>query len=332
VSEFDTPWKEALDRFLRAFLEFFFPHIHQAIDWTRGYEVLDNELQQIVREAESGRRVADKLFKVWRRDGLETWVLIHVEIQSQAAEDFAERMYVYHYRIFDRFRHPVVSLAVLGDDDPTWRPNSFRYELWGCNLTLHFPVAKLLDYAERSEELERYSNPFGLIVLAHLQSQATRDNPGDRCAWKIRLVKSLLDRGLTAEEIRQLFTLIDWLLDLPRSLEERFAFEILQYEKEKQMPYVTSIERLALDKGRMEGQQEGREEGRHEGLREGLLRGIRIGLEKRFAAEGQQLAGVISQIADVNSLQAIQDALWTAGSLADIRALLPEDIRQPGDS
>ena len=35
--------------------------------------------------------------------------------QGQPESDFAKRMYVYNYRLFDRYDRPVVSLAVLGD-------------------------------------------------------------------------------------------------------------------------------------------------------------------------------------------------------------------------
>ena len=38
MSQYDSPWKEALERFLRAFLEFFFPEMFARIDWSRGYE------------------------------------------------------------------------------------------------------------------------------------------------------------------------------------------------------------------------------------------------------------------------------------------------------
>ena len=75
VSEFDSPWKEALERFLPQFLEFFFRRVFEGVDWSRGYESLDKELQQIVREAELGLRLADKLFKVFRLGGEEAWVL-----------------------------------------------------------------------------------------------------------------------------------------------------------------------------------------------------------------------------------------------------------------
>ena len=71
--------------------------------------------------------MADKLVKVWRKNGTEIWVLIHVEVQSQDEADFAERMFVYHYRISDKYRCPVVSLAVLGDERRNWKPEKFGY-------------------------------------------------------------------------------------------------------------------------------------------------------------------------------------------------------------
>jgi hypothetical protein len=86
-----------------------FPEAHAGIDWSRGYRFRDKELQQVVRDAELGRRYADKLAEVYTLDGAETWVLVHIEIQGQADPRFAERMYVYHYRLFDRYRRDVVS-------------------------------------------------------------------------------------------------------------------------------------------------------------------------------------------------------------------------------
>jgi hypothetical protein len=95
-ADYDNPWKEALSLYFQPFMAFFFPEIDANINWSRGYEFLDKEFQKVVRDAEIGRREADKLVKVWRGDGAEVWVLIHVEIQSQAKSDFAERMYVYN--------------------------------------------------------------------------------------------------------------------------------------------------------------------------------------------------------------------------------------------
>ena len=59
--------------------------------WSKGYEFLDKELQQVVREAELGRRLVDKLVKVWQKGGDETWVPAHIEVQGQEEANFPER-------------------------------------------------------------------------------------------------------------------------------------------------------------------------------------------------------------------------------------------------
>jgi len=41
-------------------------------------------------------------------------------------------------------------------------------------------------------------------------------------------VKGLYQRGWTPEDVRQLFRVIDWLLDLPAELEDRFQEELFQ--------------------------------------------------------------------------------------------------------
>ena len=63
-ADYDSPWKEALDAYFEPFLALLFPQAHRLIDWSRGYESLDKEFQQVVREAEVGRRYVDKLVKV----------------------------------------------------------------------------------------------------------------------------------------------------------------------------------------------------------------------------------------------------------------------------
>lgn len=75
---------------------------------------------------------------------------------------------------------------------------------------MDFPTAKLLDYAKDLDALENDPNPFAAIVVAHLQTQATRNQPEEGYLWTMRLFKGLLDRGLKVDEIRRLLRLIDW--------------------------------------------------------------------------------------------------------------------------
>jgi hypothetical protein len=55
--------------------------------------------------------------------------------------------------------------------------------------------------------------------MAHLEAQETRSDPPGRLEAKSRLVRQLHDKGLSAEEVRRLFGLIDWLMHLSGDLE-----------------------------------------------------------------------------------------------------------------
>jgi hypothetical protein len=255
--QFDSPWKTAIETYFPDFMAFFFPHIFSDIDWTRGFQFLDQELQQVVRDAELGKRLADKLVQVWRLSGEETWVLIHIEVQSSEQAEFSFRMYVYNYRLSDKYNMPIVSLAILGDERSSWRPNQHQSELWGCLVDFRFPIAKLLDYGENWQALEESRNPFAVVVMAHLKAQETRNDGQQRKLWKFILTRKLYEQGYDRQDILNLYRFIDWLLELPEGLELEFQQEIAQFEQERQMTYISSIERMAEQKGR---QQERREE------------------------------------------------------------------------
>ncbi|HJT33573.1 MAG TPA: hypothetical protein VJ783_16125 [Pirellulales bacterium] len=317
MPDFDNAWKEAIDAFFEPFMAFFFSEAHCEIDWTRGFEMLDKELQQIAPESEQGRRVADKLVKVWRTNRQDEWVLVHVEVQSQQETQFAERMFVYNYRLFDRYNRRVASFAILGDNRPGWRPNHFGYELWGTKVGIQFSTAKLLDYAADEAALASNPNPFAVVVLAHLTTLETADDDEARRASEVRLVKGLYERGFSAEQIRQLYRLIDGMMNLPRPLAELVYQEIYDFEKERNMPLISTAERIGLEKGLAKG----REEGRAEGLLAGTLAGIEVALRIKFGQNGLAHMSEIRQIDDAGLLRTILDAVPQADSFDSLRRL-----------
>lgn len=71
--DYDTPWKDAVTRYFPEFMAFCFPDAHRQIDWSRGHVFLDQELAQIVKDAELGKRLIDKLVRVATHDGDEQW-------------------------------------------------------------------------------------------------------------------------------------------------------------------------------------------------------------------------------------------------------------------
>jgi hypothetical protein len=321
ASDLDSPWKEALEHFLIPFLAFFFPKIHAGVDWSRGYQSLDKELHQIIRGSKVGRRLADKLFKVWRKDGEKAWLLIHIEVQGRREEQFPERMFTYCYRIFDVFHRPVVSLAVLCDADPRWRPDHFGYNIWDCEVALRFPVAKLLDYRGQEQSLEVDPNPFAPLVLAQLKAMETDRAPEEWRTWKLRLIKGLYERNLKAEDIRQLFRLIDWMLSLPEGLEEGFLEDVYRFEQERQMPYITSFERLGIKRGHQKGLEEGLEKGLEKGLRDGLIEGIAMDMKAKFGSVNKPLLADIRAL-NISQIRKVARAMKKAKNLNEIRRLL----------
>lgn len=304
-ADYDGAWKEGVEQYFEAFLTFFFPHIYNEIDWTRGYEFLDQELQQLMRESEVGKQFVDKLIKVWLNDGKETWLLIHLEIQSQVDTGFPKRMFSYHYRIFDRYGQEVVSLAILGDNQASWRPQEYTYERWGCRLSLQFPTVKLLDYQPRWSELEQSDNPFAVLVMAHLRTQATTKNLTGRLQWKLSLVKRMYELGYSREKILQLFDLIDRLMALPPDLDLNFKTELKQFEDDKKMAYITSIERL--------------------GIAQTLQKSIVKIIKTRFQDAPSQLVEQINTIYDHERLNQLLEQSITIGSVPDFQELLTQE-------
>jgi hypothetical protein len=301
ADDYDSPWKEALDAYFEPFLALLFPAVHAGVDWARGCESLDKEFQQVVREAELGRRYVDKLVKVWTIEGIECWVLVHVEVQTTRDAEFPLRMYVYHYRIFDRYNKPVASLAVLADDDDQWRPDEFRQSRFGCESVLRFPTVKLRDFATQEADLEASLNPFSKVVLAHLKTRQTQGDPSTRQVWKLRLMRGLYESGLDAKDIRELFRVVDWLMALPPALEEALWQDLSQIQEEKRIPFISTPERV--------------------GRRIGMRIGIKTILKMKFGEAGLALMPEIQQIYAEEQLQAILDLLETATSLDEVRRL-----------
>ncbi len=209
--------------------------------------------------------------------GTETWLYIHIEVQSTKQSDFAKRMFVYNYRIFDKYDKPVASFAILADRHRHWRPNSWGFAFAGSKHTLEFSIVKLIDYEPKTDELLTLDNAFGLITAAHLLTQQTRRKNEDRYDAKLRLIRLLYERQWERKRIVELLRVIDWFLELPKELRQKLKTEICQIEEQQKMKYVTSFERDALEEGFVQGKELG--------VAEGLLQG-RTEVARKLMASG----------------------------------------------
>jgi hypothetical protein len=249
----------------------------------------------VVPRAARGRLYVDKLVQVWRKDGRDAWVLIHVEVQPQRDPKLAKRLYGYNTRIAHRYNRTVVTFAVLADDDSNWRPDHYEDELWGWSVRMTWPPVKLLEYVNRAAELEQGQNPFARVVLAYLKALETRQDAAGRRAWKFRLVRGLYERGFSKEDVRQLYRMIDWLMELPPPLQEEFEQELDQYQGEQRMPFTTGFERRAMRR-----------------LIEDLLR-------TKFGEEGLELMPATTELNDAEKYVVLNRTIATATTLDQVR-------------
>ncbi len=301
-ANYDEPWKEALGEYFEDFLQFFFPQVHDLIDWSKPPKSLDKELQQITASSDSTLRFADKLFQVWRKNGEEAWILVHIEVQSQEEAVFPKRMYIYNYRAFDLYEKPVVSLAVLGDERKNWRPASYGYALGGCEVSLKFPIAKLVDYEAQWQDLEASTNPFAVIVMAHLKTKATTGKPIEREQSKWNIVRGLYDRGFERAEIIKLFQVIDRMMTLPQELAQSFEERLSNFQEERKVPLLSNMEIRGIGKN----------------ARESVITVLRL----RLGEVSTDVTDSINSIEDLSLLKQLLEKAVTANSFVEFQQFL----------
>ncbi|HEY0980747.1 hypothetical protein, partial [Schlesneria sp.] len=262
-SDYNGAWKEAFRLHLREFIEKCFSRLALLIDWSRAPVWLDKEISQIVGQSGHRNREVDLLFKVWLIEGGEQWIFCHLEIQTNYEANFDFRIDLYNSGLKWLFQRDVLTLVLLTDVNPDWRPEKYQFELGGFVSNRLFPMCKVLDRLATDWKDDR-----SLVVevsRAQIAALRTSRDPQARYNAKTQLVRNLYTAGYDADQIREIFRLIDWMMHLRLDLSRQFNEELIAYEKELQMPYVTSIERHA--------EQRGLELGLERGLKKGLERG-----------------------------------------------------------
>ena len=321
-STYDSPWKVSVERLFPHFLEFFFPEIHALVDWSQRFKFLAQELAQIsagvegevktqARAYRRGKRVplrVDLLVEVYFNDGRKGRILLHLEIQNDRDPFFDERLFIYHYRIFDKTREPVITLALLTDFDPAWRPGRYVRELAGCRVEFNFPIRKFTDYND--EELAASRNPFAFIARAHREARTTGDDMNRRYDLRMVLQDAVEASGMKEPEVLWVTRFIEEVMRLPEDLHRKLFFE-QQARKEKVMEFTTYAERVGEKKGIKKGKLKGKAESV-----------IQL-LEMRFKQVPEDIVTKVSKLTNAALLNRLFEAAFQCDSLKEFEAQLP---------
>jgi hypothetical protein len=180
------------------------------------------------------------------------------------------------------------------------------YTIAGCQVSLKFPTVKLLDYEARWSELEASTNPFAIIVMAHLKTKATTRKLQQREHWKWTLIRGLYERGLEREQIIKLFEIIDRMMTLPSELQQSLDSKIKQFEEERTMPLLSNMELRGMEIGALQN--------RHYD--------IKTVLTVRFGEISSEFQEMIGKITDLALLEEILKLAVTANSLEEFKQSL----------
>jgi hypothetical protein len=268
----DILWKVIMEEVFPDLLRFIYPDADDVYNMERGFEFLDKELAELnpQPDEEKDSRFADKLVKAYHRDGVEEWVLLHVEIQSDThdREAFAERMYTYFYRIRDRYPGRLVSaLAIFTGQDGNLMPGKYSYEYRGTKLTYEYPTVSILDYSD--EELDKSTNPFAqVIVAARLRLKEEKVSEDELLNFKLLAARKLQEKGFPMEKIRAIFNFLRnyVLFEKPETFRK---FDNLFKETDKNN-VMNTVEYIKME-GREEGLAEGYAKGQAEERRNSIL-------------------------------------------------------------
>jgi hypothetical protein len=107
------------------------------------------------------------------------------------------------------------------------------------------------------------------------------------------------------EEIGRLYHDFDWLLALPEPLATRFHGTMTQFEEEKEMPHLSTAERV----GRRIGRKEGREEGRR-----AMLKDL---MEFKLGPLSKDVIAAVNSL-NANEVDRISREILSAQSLDDL--------------
>ncbi|MFM2392818.1 MAG: hypothetical protein RLZZ546_800, partial [Bacteroidota bacterium] len=219
----DELWKGAIEDFADSFIKYFYPNYIHLIDWKKEIEFLDSELPRLSRGLRKGKRIADKLLKVYLKDGTEKWFLIHIEVQSQSDKDLQKRMFTMYYRIKDKYDVDVAAMVILAYNEAK-ETSVFKESFWDTELIFKYKTYNLAKEVEKGNI--DYENIFSIIVQSvYIDLKYTVDEE-KKFDEKMKLLEDFFGRRINDEEYGEILNFISTFI---RFKTDSLAKKINQY-------------------------------------------------------------------------------------------------------
>lgn len=268
----DSLWKGIIEDLFEDFLLYFYPQwARTEVDFTRKFEFLDKELDEIFPTEKSKKRYSDKLVKVFLKSGTEKWILVHIEVQGYKDQGFPERMFTYFYRIRDRWQKDVLAMAIFTDNDSSYHPKQYVYSFQKTKNVYEFDTFKLLD--KTIQDLTILDNPFSIVMRTArkaLEKQALKDS--QQLIWKKELVLALRDANYPDEKIRKILKFIRYYVKFEK--EENFLLLDQNIQEILKQRTNMGIEEIILEEAKEQAFEYGELQTKIKGIQKALAQKI----------------------------------------------------------
>ena len=223
--DYDAAWKTILEAFEEEIVELLFPEIYPKINWEIKSEALDNELLEIQKDIfskeEAEKIISDKIIKVKLRDNESKILFIHVEVQSYSSNEniFAERMFRYFYRIWDKFRYKykdssdIVSSAIYTYKGAAGKDKRYVYKLPDLDEDILIYNFRTMDIETLDLNNINDENPLKLVFKIAKKLLTTSANDSEIFLAKLELFNELVnyDKVKTMDQRKALTYFLEYL-------------------------------------------------------------------------------------------------------------------------
>ncbi|QKY70769.1 Rpn family recombination-promoting nuclease/putative transposase [Lentibacillus sp. CBA3610] len=221
----DQLFKELIDTFFAECLEVFFPEVHHHIDFS-SIKPLSSEVFTDMIEGES--RHADIVIEA-RLKGQNTLIIIHVEPQSSGQPHFHERMYHYFSLLYNKYRRPIVPIAVFSYDENRYERDQFTIEFPFFHvLTFNFLMLELRKMNWR--EYLQSNNPVAAALLSKMNFTEK-----ERIKVRKEFLRMLMNMELNQAKTYWLNGFFETYLKLDEGEEETVMEEIKRTEDDEKL-------------------------------------------------------------------------------------------------
>jgi predicted transposase YdaD len=262
-----THHDQLFKQLISEFLDLFFPTVYQHIDFS-SLKPMSEEMFTDLFSGESRR--ADIVIEA-KLKGQDTLIIIHVEPQSYGQPDFNERMYHYFSLLYNKYRKPILPIAIFSYDEN-------RYERNEYNIT--FPFFHVLSFQFLMVELRKMNwkqyiqsnNPVAAALISNMGYSQT-----EKVQVKKEFLRMLVKMEINPAKMELINGFFETYLSLNESEEKTLMEEIKQLNSDEK-EQILKLPNSWVEKGKKEGIQEGKREGELEGKRKIALNMLKEGL------------------------------------------------------